>query len=795
MVNSFHLWCTSTSMILSRKMTKTRKIRVGDFVKYAGKEWVVTKKTKTRGESAYRLVRRQVRTGEPIVVPRKRLKHADQTWRKLLMPGDPLELFIGGQWTTAAVFRREENMLLVQPSFSNFTMRISEDAGVIVKGSHSYPLWEQDETCAVLYGGEGRIERGRNLLFPWTYTDEETRREVTGPLRTSLTSLTYPFYNPEGFQLKMYKHLTKHEIMCDILSNPTGHPPLLKLIANQHCACRLATYPFLQNAGIQYYITESLSHEDDRRVQELLSVGEHDHLFHKNEWLVREHLSHPYIDCNLKLRENKLYVELIYSGMRTNKICACVREILEKISKPLVYSPKKIAVDAAPEMQYILSRMLGMEQEPVELLGARKVGKTTLTLARGICEPKMNICGGQLNVECISYPTLVRELMCRSPMKTLVVVEKNALPIWKDFNVYYGRTRNVEQLTVTTKTLFSRLKTTTFASIERLFVVVDTGWFSSLGWEAKHFDCKVKWAVGVAPAWRNSSIFQNKDNNDKLCISLTKEDMVTMGVEFPEVTHQPVIFNVDKESTEKFLKRMEANYPTPTSALARGWRRNICSRQLSLYLEHPELVSLDYRGEKLAAVEATASSISNKFHIPEKTIDSRAQETCSVCLEKITDASVTPCGHVFCCECMQELHKRQINCPMCRSKITSFLKLSDKNTSGKVSVVKGVPYRIPENEQWGKKIDFLKQHKDATIVTTSDTGGKAMKRKLQKMFRKRQIVTTEEMRQHQHPVSSKIIVMKPTKSVQDFGVAWGKNLQVLELKYEVKDTPFGKKYY
>ena len=777
-------------------MTKTRKIRVGDFVKYAGKEWVVTKKTKTRGETAYRLIRRQVRTGEPIVVPKKRLKLADQTWRKLLMPGDPLELFIGGQWTTAAVFRREENMLLVQPSFSNFTMRISEDAGIIVRGSHSYPLWERDETCAVLHGSEGRIERGQNLLFPWTYTDPATRREVTGPIRTHLTSLTYPFYKPEGFQLSMYKHLTEHEIMCDILSNPTGHPPLLKLIANQYCACRLATYPFLQNAGIQYYITEALAHEDDRRVQELLSVGEHDRLFHKNEWLVREHLSHPYIDCNLKLRDNKLHVEIIYSGMQTNKLCGCVRDILEKISKPLVYSPKKIAVDAAPEIEYILSRMLGMEQEPVELLGARKVGKSTLTLTRGICDLELKLCGGQLDVECISYPTLVKQLMCRSPMKTLVVVEKNALPIWKDFNVYYGRTRNVEQLTVTTKTLFQRLKTTAFASVERLFVVVDTGWYSSFAWEAKHFDCKIKWAAGVGPVWRNSRIFEDYEKNDQLCVTLTKENMQDMGVEFPEVIHQPVVFNVNKETTEKFLKHMDTNHPVPTNPLARGWRRSHCSEQLSLYLEHPELVALDYRGEKLAAVEATASSISNKFKIPEKTIDSRAQETCCVCLEKITDAAVTPCGHVFCCECMQELHKRHINCPMCRSKITSFLKISDKDTTGKVTVLKGVPYRVPENEKWGKKIEFLKQHKHATIVTGADTGGKALKRKLQKMFRKRQIVTIEEMRQHQHPISSKIILMKPTHAIQNcVGLAWGKDIEVLELRYEVKDTPFGKKYY
>lgn len=771
-------------------MTKIRKIRVGSFVKYAGKEWVVIKKSKTN----CRLLRRQVKTGQPICVPKKRLKHADQTWRKLLMPGDPLELFIGGQWTPAAVFRREETHLLVQPSFNNFTMRVSEDAGIIARASHSFPLWERDEISSVIHAGECRIERGQNLLFPWSYTNPDTRRAISGPISNFVTRMEIPYYKPDGFQLDMYKDLTKYEIMCDIWQHPSKHPIILQLIAKQFCCCRLPTYTYLQNAGIQFYITEALAHDDNRRVQELLSVGENNNLFHKNEWLVREHLSHPYIDCNLKLREKKLQVEIIYSGMKVDKICDCVSRILEHFSEPMAYVPKKITVDSSPEMQYILSRMLGMEQEPVELLTTRKIKNHMLTLERGFCQPQMKICGGQLNVDGISYPLLVKELMRRSPMKTLVVVEKNALPIWKDFNVYYGRNRSVEQLTVTTKTLFSRLKTTAFASIERLFVVVDTSWYSSFGFDAKHFKCNVKWAVGCGRR-TNSSIFQSKEKNDKLCISLSKEEMITMGVDFPTVTHQPVIFDVDKESMDKFIQRLKASHAS-VNPLMTGWRRSHCSNMLSLYLEHPELVPLDYRGEKLDAVEATIGSISNQFGVSEKKLNNRAHETCSVCLETITDASVTPCGHVFCCECMQELHKRQINCPMCRSKITSFLKLSDKNTSGRVDVLRGVPYRIPENEKWGKKMEFLKKHKDATIITGCDTSARQLKRKLQKIFRKRQILTIEEMNEQQHPVSSKVIMLKPSHSVQQsLGLAWGKDIEVLELQYRTEDTPFGKKYY
>ena len=174
---------------------------------------------------------------------------------------------------------------------------------------------------------------------------------------------------------------------------------------------------------------------------------------------------------------------------------------------------------------------------------------------------------------------------------------------------------------------------------------------------------------------------------------------------------QEIIFNVNDDKVKEFTKRMLSKYP-----FLRTWRKDYCYEQLSLFLEHPELVPVEYRGEKRAAVEATLEKISKQFGVTEKLLGSRAQETCSVCLETITDASVTQCGHVFCTECMQQLHEKQINCPLCRSKIKSFLKVSDQNTKGKIKVFHGTPYRLPEDESWGKKIDFIKKHKDADVI-------------------------------------------------------------------------------
>ena len=127
---------------------------------------------------------------------------------------------------------------------------------------------------------------------------------------------------------------------------------------------------------------------------------------------------------------------------------------------------------------------------------------------------------------------------------------------------------------------------------------------------------------------------------------------------------------------------------------------------------------------------------------------------------------------VFCTTCMQELHKRQISCPMCRSKITSFLKLSDKDTKGKIQVHEGVPYRISDNEIWGKKIDFLKKHEDATIVIPGKNGwspgglkdlGKSLKRKLKKVAKELSLLAQKFLKTRSvNDVSKSAEILKKT---------------------------------
>lgn len=800
-------------------MVKARKIRVGDFVTHAHKEYVVVKKDKVN----YRLVPRYVRTAQPITVPKKRVKLADQLWRTQLQRGDEVTIFLGGEWINGLVYAREGKTLEVQPLMNNFTMQMHQDAGTIAKartvGSqprgthHGYPPagthapWVKDKITPVVIDGACHIERGEGLLFPWTYTSPTaTRVEVSGPIKTPLTTLKFPKYETTGFPLKMYKNLSTAEIMHDICTKKSSHPDILVEIAKQWCNRRLAIYPCDAYRGLRFYISQALAYEDDRRVQELLSVGAYDCCFHRSEWRVRNHLSHPYIEVDVALKGNALHVSLYHSGIQIDKTCDSVRKILQHISSPMIYAPPKLAVDAAPEMQYVLSRMLGMEQTPVELLSTRKINgsKIRFNVTHGFCNPEMRTCGGQLNMPFIEMPKLIKELMKRSPMRTLIVVETSALPMWKDFNIYYGRHRSFEPVTVTTKTMFARISRNqrVFDSAERLIMVSSTYWCHAAACAARRFRCKAKWAVGCGTTPRNTAIFDSRDCNNDLCINLSKSTMQQMGVQFPQFIKQEVIFNVKpdrykffmdkyKNSTEWYLNNL------PVGAIidnVRLHRRARGTRMLELYLEHPQFVPIEHRGEKLDAVEATLSNISDKFGVSEKLLQSRAKETCSVCLETITDAAVTPCGHIFCSTCMKELHKRRINCPMCRSKIPSFLKLSDRDTMGTIEMHLGTPYRLPHGEDWGKKIQFLKQHKDATIIVNE----KDLQRKLKKVLKKTQILTTEEIANGAKPINSTLVSLKPisTDFLEAFvGAPWGKDITLFALKYRLPEKPFGQEFY
>ena len=43
---------------------------------------------------------------------------------------------------------------------------------------------------------------------------------------------------------------------------------------------------------------------------------------------------------------------------------------------------------------------------------------------------------------------------------------------------------------------------------------------------------------------------------------------------------------------------------------------------------------------------------------------------CSICFDEVTNACVTPCGHMYCLECIEEWLRRSQRCPICNSYVT-----------------------------------------------------------------------------------------------------------------------------
>jgi SNF2 family DNA or RNA helicase len=62
-------------------------------------------------------------------------------------------------------------------------------------------------------------------------------------------------------------------------------------------------------------------------------------------------------------------------------------------------------------------------------------------------------------------------------------------------------------------------------------------------------------------------------------------------------------------------------------------------------------------------------SILNKLNNTE--IQEETDENCSICLDNITDGSITKCGHIFCSECIKSCLQYKSCCPMCKKQLVN----------------------------------------------------------------------------------------------------------------------------
>lgn len=755
------------------KMTKERKIHHGDYVMYGRHEWIVTKKKK----DAFKLVRRQILKGPPIWVNKSKLKLACQKWRTELKKNDTVSFFISGMWTPARITRRINNFVFVQPTFTNYAERIHQDSNRINYIDHNYPMWQEDTVRTVMYQGNIRTERGSGLLFPWEYVPPSQpavvrRMKFITSLKFKYTDIKHGYY-PFAY----YNRLSTKEIVYDLFHNAVDQNILLHNVLLQYLTTLEPIYNLCPEGHLPIFVEIALANHDHRRVNELLSVGEDVDIFHRNEWAVWKHLSVPYFDLQIKLLDKQMVVNLFVNPRRKSEIIdLSVAHVLKSISKEDVYLPDILEVEGPTEQSYIVSRMIGMELEPLESIYLRYVHNSCwLTLHGGFCEPSFNRFGGVLSTQGCDFRKIVGLLMSKNPLKTLIIVDSDVISDWSNLAIWHGRRREVNDLVVvTTKNTFTKTWHK-LVGFQRLICFCLPSQDSVYEKALISISCTTRWAIvneiDYLNSIRKAFLVHGLPYDDRAVIRLSKQDMEKMGVEFPKINHQKIYFK-------------PYDYKNVVANLKDKPRSQICA-QLSKFLIHPSLVPAYLRGKKIDLHEATTDTICKKFQLEEKQLASHLDDKCAVCLETLKEAMVTPCGHVFCPTCVKELQTRNCKCPMCRGRIDGYIKVSNKNTAGTIVMHKGVSYLLNDDEKWGDKVAFLRKQEKSLVVTKYGI----VKKKLSKELPKHKIVTADAIQHGLRVDAKKIIFLEPMETDFEsyFANAWGSSVEITSLSYQVSN--------
>lgn len=762
-------------------MTKTRKLKVGDVVTFSNWSWYIIEKT----ESHFRLARREAMTSPPIRVEQSAVKLADESWRDALRQNDTLKLFIAGYWCMARVTRREGMFVYVQPSFTNYVKKKHIHSGCLAYAEHNYPLWAEDDTREVLYNGMYRIQRSPGLMYPWTYGESQPVK----PLRPkSIVKLLFEFdaITTGYYPFSIYDKLETEEIVYDLARNVSrfidDQEPLVFDLVYQYISLRQNKYKLYRENTLQEFVDLALENNDQRRVSELLSATEHESLYAHNEWLVQQDIAQPYFDMKFSIHEKRLQVEIIYNLRRVpEKLDECVSRILSCISEEQTYSPGIVEVDSVPEESFILSRMLAMESEPLELLSLRKAWSDFdcwLTEYAGFCKPTFQCFGGVLACANLSFENIVNGLMQRSPKKTLIIVSKQGISRWKamkNVSSWYGRRRSMDKnIVVTTPGVFIRTWID-LVGFQRVICFALPSSSSYYGHVLNAYSCKTRWAV-VNLSLKNASYDDAYRVHpcvvdSRAVIRLDRNGMRKLGVTIPEVDESRKYFApykyehvLENVKYEKDSKRMDI---------------------VSKYLLNTSLISPHLTGTKIDNVEATVDNICDLFKLDKARLQSHLQDKCAICLEHSSQPMVTRCGHVFCASCTQELKARKSNCPLCRKQVDGYVKVSNTNTAGHFVMHKGSCYSVKNTcEKWGEKITFVKKYQHNATFLTKHTD---VKRKLKKKFPKAQILTAFEVEDGARVKHGKVIAMEPLNdNFPDVLVSpWGKNIEFITLCYKI----------
>ena len=255
----------------------------------------------------------------------------------------------------------------------------------------------------------------------------------------------------------------------------------------------------------------------------------------------------------------------------------------------------------------------------------------------------------------MDYKALVRSLVKRSPLKTLIIVHADVIRRWRgaEFSIWHGSKRNDEKIcVVTTPKTFSR-SWVQLGGFRRLICVALPSERTVYAEALQYFSCKTRWAFMNLSSSKES--FAGAFNvhgielYEQATITLDREAMEHMGVVFPCISE-----------TRHYCEPYEYGHVLEN---LRGESENKKAEYISRYLLHTGLVPKYLTGKKLEQVEATIEKVCDQFKLKQERLQDHLKDRCAVCLETMTEPMVTKCGHVYCKGCANELKERNANCP------------------------------------------------------------------------------------------------------------------------------------